>query len=99
MRFGWSFRRFSCAGMRKFRVPSAAHRRQPLPIESQKGRETAIVRPIGNGSVGPYSLSSTTTESPSWVEGLTRMLDKPEKTRELMAILEAAAPFEVARPD
>jgi hypothetical protein len=24
------------------------------------------------------------------------MLDKPEKTRELMAILEAAAPFEVA---
>jgi hypothetical protein len=29
-------------------------------------------------------------------EGLTPMLDKPEKTRELMAILEAAAPFEVA---
>jgi hypothetical protein len=29
-------------------------------------------------------------------EGLTPMLDKPEKTRGLMAILEAAAPFEVA---
>jgi hypothetical protein len=29
-------------------------------------------------------------------EGLTPMLDKPEKTRELMAILETAAPFEIA---
>jgi hypothetical protein len=35
------------------------------------------------------------TESPSSMERLTPMLDKPEKTRQLMATLEAAVPFEV----
>jgi hypothetical protein len=55
------------------------------------------VRRIKDGSVEPYFLSLTAIESPSSIpEGLTPMLDKPEKTRELMATLEEAVPFEVA---
>jgi hypothetical protein len=49
------------------------------------------------GSAEQYFLSLAVIESSSSIpKRLTPMLDKLEKTYELMAILEAAVPFEVA---
>jgi len=63
------------------------------------GRESNLVRRIGNGSVEPYPLSSAVSESlRSITKGPKPMLDNPEKTARLLAALKQAAPFEVELP-
>ena len=65
-------------------------------VKARHRRNLILSRRLKNGSAEPHSLSSAMIESSRSIpKRLTPMLDKPEKTRELIDILDAAVPFEV----
>jgi hypothetical protein len=63
------------------------------PALTAKGRKSSIFRPIGNGSVEPFPADRLWSRLQRAAG--PAMLDKLEKTLDLVAAMKAAVPFEV----